>query len=153
MGGLREGAGESARFLTVLFPHDQMQILAYNRALKDLNGHSHDSLLEKLKDLADVQPGGNGRVSAKHELGLLIAGQWYTLRFRSDLTSTSNPIEALDVSLLQNHILAPLLGIDDPRTSSRIRFESSKRCIQYTTSNRASSRSGQSTAVRSTRKV
>lgn len=118
----RKGAGHSSRFLTVIFPHNQMQILAYNRALKDLNGHSEDEFMTKLKTVFEVQSVGDGSVSAKNQLGLFIAGKWHTLKFRPEIANNPNPIDALDVSLLQNHVLAPLLGIDDPRTSQRISF-------------------------------
>ena len=119
---LRQGAGHSARFLTVIFPHDQMQILPYNRVLKDLNGLTPDALLAKLATIFDIQPGGPAKPAQKHELALFLGGQWRTLRFRPQFTATDDPIERLDVTLLQKHVLAPLFGIDDPRTSKRISF-------------------------------
>jgi len=118
----RKGAGHSARFLTVIFPHNQMQILPYNRVLKDLNGHSPEQLLPKLGEVFEVVPQGSAKPAGKHELGFYLGGQWRTLRFRPALTNVSDPIGRLDVTLLQNHVLAPLFGIDDPRTSKRINF-------------------------------
>ncbi len=120
----RKGAGHSAYFLTVIFPHDQMQILPYNRVLKDLNGLTPAQLLEKLDAVFIEQPGTGSAVkpARKHELGLYLAGQWHTLNFRPQFAATKDPVERLDVTLLQKFVLAPLFGIDDPRTSKRINF-------------------------------
>ena len=112
----------SSTFLTVIFPHNQMQILPYNRVLKDLNGLSPSQLLAKLEAVFAIASGGNPTPSGKHDLSLFIGGQWLSLKFRPQLTATSDPIESLDVTLLQKHVLAPLFGIDDPRTSKRINF-------------------------------
>ncbi len=118
----RRGAGESGRFLTVIFPHNQMQILPYNRVLKDLNGMTPEQLREKLAAIFDVVPDGCAQPTGKHELGFYLGGRWTQLRFRTELTSDADPIGRLDVTLLQRHVLAPLFGIDDPRTSKRINF-------------------------------
>jgi uncharacterized protein (DUF1015 family) len=118
----RKGAGHSAWFLSVIFPHDQMQILPYNRVLKDLNGQSAEALLKKLDGVFTIQDAGAPQPARKHELGFYLAGQWRTLQFRPAFTGTNDPIEKLDVTLLQKHVLAPLFGIDDPRTSKRVHF-------------------------------
>jgi uncharacterized protein (DUF1015 family) len=118
----RKGKGSSSTFLTVISPHNQMQILPYNRVLKDLNGQSPSQLLAKLEGVFQIATGGNPKPVGKHELSLFISGQWLSLKFRTQLTNTSDPIEGLDVTLLQKHVLAPLFGIDDPRTSKRINF-------------------------------
>ncbi|HAV64640.1 MAG TPA: DUF1015 domain-containing protein [Verrucomicrobiales bacterium] len=118
----RKGAGHSARFLTVIFPHNQMQILPYNRVVKDLNGRSPEQLVQELAKVFVMEPGSGAAPAAKHQLGLFLAGTWHCLSFRPERTGSSNPIETLDVSLLQNLVLAPLFGIDDPRTSKRISF-------------------------------
>lgn len=119
----RKGAGHSARFLTVIFPHNQMQILPYNRVLKDLNGMSSAQLLEKLDGVFVLQKNnGKAKPEAKHHLGLFLEGAWHTLTFREHFARTRDPIEKLDVTLLQNYVLGPLFGIDDPRTSKRINF-------------------------------
>jgi uncharacterized protein (DUF1015 family) len=118
----RNGAGESARFLTVIFPHNQMQILPYNRVLKDLNGNSPEALLQKLDAIFIIKTPGAAKPARKHELGLFLAGQWHTLNFRPHFAATSDPIEKLDVTLLQKYVLQPIFGIDDPRTSKRINF-------------------------------
>jgi uncharacterized protein (DUF1015 family) len=118
----RHGAGHSGQFLAVIFPHNQMQILPYNRVLKDLNGHSPESLLKKLEAVFEIKSGGSAKPTHKHELGFYFQGQWRTLNFKSQLTATSDPIERLDVTILQKQILAPVFGIDDPRTSKKINF-------------------------------
>jgi uncharacterized protein (DUF1015 family) len=118
----REGAGHSGQFLTVIFPHNQMQILPYNRVLKDLNGHTPEQLLEELAAVFDIQPGGAAVPTQKHELALFFGGKWSKLTFKPQFTATSDPIESLDVTILQKQILAPVFGIDDPRTSKKINF-------------------------------
>jgi uncharacterized protein (DUF1015 family) len=118
----RHGAGESGCFLTVIFPHNQMQILPYNRVLKDLNGLTPAQLLQKLDAVFIIKENGNPRPTRKHELGLYLAGKWHSLFFRPQFAATTDPIEKLDVTLLQKYVLAPLFGIDDPRTSKRINF-------------------------------
>lgn len=118
----RRGTGESAWFLSVIFPHNQMQILPYNRVLKDLNGLTPAELLEKLDAIFIIKPGDALQPARKHEVGLYLNGGWHTLNFRPAFAATSDPIEKLDVTLLQKFVLAPLFGIDDPRTSKRINF-------------------------------
>lgn len=124
----RKGTGRSAFFLAVIFPHNQMQILPYNRVLKDLNGLSPEQLLQEL-DCVFLQrhPQSGHRHPActpvrKHEVALYLNGRWHALEFRPALTSTPDPVESLDVSLLQQHVLNPVFGITDPRTSERIGF-------------------------------
>ena len=118
----RKGAGHSGGFLTVTFPHNQMQILPYNRVLKDLNGLTPAQLLQKLEAVFVINPSGVANPARKHELGLFLAGKWRTLNFRPQFTATNDPIEKLDVTLIQKHVLDPIFGISDPRTSKRINF-------------------------------
>ncbi len=118
----RNGAGHSGEFLTVIFPHNQMQILPYNRVLKDLNGLTPPDLLKKLEEIFYVLRMGMPHPTRKHELGLFMNKRWHTLTFKAKLTAINDPIEKLDVTLLQKNVLAPLFGIDDPRTSKRINF-------------------------------
>ena len=116
------GLGHSGDFLTVIFPHNQMQILPYNRVLKDLNGLTAVQLLQKFDAVFILNPNGAARPTRKHELGLFLAGKWHALNFRPKFVATNDPIEKLDVTLLQKYVLAPIFGIDDPRTSKRINF-------------------------------
>jgi uncharacterized protein (DUF1015 family) len=118
----RNGAGHSGQFLAVIFPHNQMQILPYNRVLKDLNGHSPEQLLKKLEAVFTISKSGDATPKAKHELAFYFQGEWRTLHFKPQFTASSDPIENLDVTILQKQILAPVFGIDDPRTSKRINF-------------------------------
>jgi uncharacterized protein (DUF1015 family) len=118
----RRGAGQSGRFLAVIFPHNQMQILPYNRVLKDLNGMTPEQVLEKLDGPFVIRSDGTAAPSRKHELGFYLNGRWHSLTFRPNFTSADAPVEKLDVTLLQKYVLEPFFGIDDPRTSKRIHF-------------------------------
>ena len=118
----RKGAGHSGGFLTVTFPHNQMQILPYNRVLKDLNGLSPEQLLQKLDVVFVISPNGASRPARKHELGLFLSRKWYALHFRAQFAATNDPMEKLDVTLLQKFVLGPIFGVDDPRTSKQINF-------------------------------
>ena len=117
----RKGAGHSADFLTVIFPHNQMQILPYNRVLKDLNGNSPEQLLQKIGSLYPLSENGKPKPSQKHEIGFYFQRKWRTFSMRP-AQSHSDAVENLDVTILQKNILAPIFGIDDPRTSKRISF-------------------------------
>jgi len=118
----RNGAGHSGQFLAVIFPHDRMQILPYNRVLKDLNGWTPEQLLEILGTVFAIDPNGATASRRNHEVGLYLRGKWHTLVFRQKLLATNQPMEKLDVSLLQKHVFEPVFGIKDPRESDRIQF-------------------------------
>jgi len=118
----RQGGGQSGQFLTVIFPHNQMQILPYNRVLKDLNRLTPAELLKKLAEVFNIIRLGVATPTRKHEMGLFMNRRWHTLTFKPKLIAGKDPIEQLDVSLLQNLVLAPLFGIDDTRTSKKINF-------------------------------
>jgi len=116
----RHGSDGSDGFVTVIFPDHQMQILAYNRVVKDLNGLSQDGFLVKLSEVFEFKD--EGQPQAKNELALYLDGQWRLLKFKPEYTRGGTAEDSLDVALLQHHVLTPILGIDDPRTSSRIDF-------------------------------
>jgi uncharacterized protein (DUF1015 family) len=118
----RQGTGESGRFLAVIFPHNQMQVLPYNRVLKDLNNWTPDQLLEVLRKVFTVNSEGAAAPVREHELGLYFAGKWHALTFRPDFLEKGDSKVLLDVALLQKHVLEPIFGIDDPRTNQRIHF-------------------------------
>lgn len=120
----RQGAGQSGQFLAVIFPHNQMQVLPYNRVLKDLNGWTPKQLVEILGEVFAIDANGAATPTREHELGLYLAGKWHTLAFRRHVLEERDVRESLDVTLLQKHVLEPLFGIDDPRTSKRIHFVS-----------------------------
>jgi len=112
----------SSYFLAVIFPHKQMKILDYNRVVKDLNGHSVAELLEKIAGAFDVVQ-ENQPVSPRRagEFGMYVDGRWYRLAIHSGRVP-DDPVARLDVSLLADNLLAPLLGISDPRRDPRIDF-------------------------------
>jgi len=118
----RHGAGGSAGFLTVIFPHNQLRILPYNRVLKDLQGKTPAEMLAALGRVFVITPDGAASPAGKHQLGLYLAGSWYGLAFREEFTAGRSAIDLLDVSLLQQEVLAPMFEIADPRTSQRIAF-------------------------------
>ena len=119
----RQGTGGSAGFLGVVFPHDQLRILPYNRVLRDLNGHDPESLLAALDRVCEIRDPGSPDPARKQELGLFLGGRWRTLVFRPQAAAlATTAVERLDVALLQAQVLAPVFGIDDPRTSDRIAF-------------------------------
>jgi uncharacterized protein (DUF1015 family) len=118
----RGGSGSSAYFLSVIFPDNQVRILPYNRVLKDLNGLSPAQLLEKLTRVFEIREPGQATPQRREEVGFLLGGQWRTLRFRPELLAGQDAFGRLDVTLLQRQVLAPVFGIEDPRTSQRISF-------------------------------
>lgn len=109
-------------FLAVAFPHDEMQILDYNRVISDLNGMSPEEFLERLGEHFQVRPSaGPAKPEAPRTFGMYLAGTWYALALKS-APLPSDPVGRLDVSILQDRVNAPLLGIADPRTDPRIDF-------------------------------
>ncbi|MDD3153366.1 MAG: DUF1015 family protein [Victivallaceae bacterium] len=115
------GTEEYNYFLAVAFPSDQLAILPYNRALKNLHGHSVAELLALLREKFSTTECADGAVSAQGEFKMYCAGQWYLLRPKFDV-SKLDVIGRLDVSVLQDNVLQPIFGIDDPRTSEEIDF-------------------------------
>lgn len=110
-------------FLAVLFPASQLYIMDYNRLVTDLNGHSKDELFAKLADMFEIaEQSEQFAPKKKGQFGLYIDGKWYCLEAKEKLYNPNDPVENLDVAILQNNVLAPVLGIDDPRTSKRIDF-------------------------------
>ncbi len=119
----RREQASAQRFLAVAFPHRQMRILDYNRLVRDLRGMTPAQFLDKIGGAFAVEPASAPvRPSTPGEFGLYLAGAWHRLRVREDLATIVDPISRLDVSLLADRLLEPLLGIVDPRTDSRIDF-------------------------------
>jgi uncharacterized protein (DUF1015 family) len=110
-------------FLSVIFPHDQMQILDYNRVVRDLNGLSKEDFLARVGEVFDLEL-SNGPVKPVRsgEYGMYLEGQWYRLTIHDERVPADDPVARLDVSLLQDNLIAPILGIDDPRRDDRIDF-------------------------------
>ncbi len=115
---------ESAEyFLAVAFPHDQMRIFDYNRVIKDLNGLSEDAFLARIRERFDVAPAAaQVKPDRPTRFGMYMAGRWYRLDIKPALIPQADPVARLDVSLLQDNLIAPVLGIDDPRRDKRIDF-------------------------------
>lgn len=110
-------------FLSVIFPHHQMKIMDYNRVMTDLNGMDKAGFLQRIAENFSVQPSATPVKPAKPgEFGMYMPGQWYKLNIRPDLIPVNDPVARLDVSLLQNHLISPVLGINDPRRDKRIDF-------------------------------
>jgi uncharacterized protein (DUF1015 family) len=110
-------------FLSVVFPHDQMQILDYNRVVRDLRGQDPESFLERLRMRCRVSPSADPvRPDKQAQFGMYLAGQWYRLELDPGRIPWDDPVSRLDVSLLGNEIIEPLLGIVDPRRDDRIDF-------------------------------
>lgn len=109
-------------FLTVIFPDSQLQILAYNRVVRDLNGLSRDEFLQKLKSQFAVTEGADPQPEHRGQWRMYLDGRWYGLELSADATLPVGTVASLDVSVLQDRLLAPILGIEDVRTDKRIDF-------------------------------
>ncbi len=118
------GEEEFNYFLSVLFPDDQLMIMDYNRCVRDLNGYSEEEFLEKVGEHFSVRCLGEQMAAPekKGEVTMYLAGKWYRLQADRELLAVSDPVRSLDVSLLQEYLLSPVLGIGDPRTDDRIDF-------------------------------
>ena len=110
-------------FLSVLFPDEELMILPYNRVVRDLNGMSSEQFFEKLKEKFELEEIGKEPYAPvqKGTFGMYLDGTWYALKILPQYRS-ADPVKGLDVSILQDHLLAPVLGIGDPRTDKRIDF-------------------------------
>ena len=109
-------------FLAVAFPHNQLKIMDYNRIVKDLNGLSSEAFLAALADKFTVAPSASRSPAAPASFGMFLDGRWYTLTARPGSYPADDPVRSLDVSILQDNLLGPILGIQDPRTDTRIDF-------------------------------
>ncbi len=116
------GKEEYNFFLSVIFPDDEMQILAYNRVVKDLSGRSPEEFLAALSDAFIVESDGKAEPSQPHRFGMYLGGRWYGLQARPGSFDETDPVASLDASILQENLLSPLLGIENPRTDHRIDF-------------------------------
>ncbi len=109
-------------FLAVIFPHDQLRIMDYNRLVKDLNGLTKEQFLAKVGEKFSVSPAATPKPKAVHHVGMYLGNMWYELVAKPGTFDPKDPINSLDVAILQNNLLAPILGITDPRTDKRIDF-------------------------------
>jgi uncharacterized protein (DUF1015 family) len=118
------GNEEFGFFLSVVFPEDHLEILDYNRAVTDLNGLSKEQFIAKLEDHFIIEYKGEiqAKPEQKHSFGMYLDGGWYLLKAKPGIICGSDPVKQLDVSVLQDIVLGPILGITDPRTDKRIDF-------------------------------
>jgi uncharacterized protein (DUF1015 family) len=115
-----DGSEEYNWFLCVLFPGNELKILPYNRAVKDLNGRTPEAFLAEVGSIFTVTPTAGKSPTLPGHACMYLGGKWYDLAWQP--APDASPIDLLDVSILQDRLLRPLLGIDDPRTSKRIDF-------------------------------
>lgn len=118
------GEEEFNYFLSVVFPYDQLCILPYNRVVRDLNGLTVKAFLAAMKFHFELMlmPGFPCKPVEKHCMGMYVDGQWYHLKAWPDVYEKKDVVGQLDVSILQEKVLSPILGIEDPRTDQRISF-------------------------------
>ena len=117
------GEEEFNYFLAIAYPDNQLEVLDYNRTVKDLNGLTEEEFLKAIEEKFMVNVlEGPVKPKRKHTFGMYINNTWYELEAREDTFNDDDPMERLDVSILQNNLLAPILGIDDPTKSDRIEF-------------------------------
>ncbi len=117
------GEEEFNFFLSVAFPDDELEIMDYNRVVKDLNGMSQEEFLSSLSHSFEVEKvDAQYKPTNRHTFGMLIENDWYKLTSKEQIIDESDPVKRLDVSILQDNLLSPILGIDDPKTNDRIDF-------------------------------
>ena len=114
---------EYEKVLAVLFPHNQLRIMDYNRAVKDLNGLTPREFQEKISCRFTIKQNFAEKSPQKfHDFGMYLQGQWYQLTIKEGVYNDRDPVARLDAAILQDHLLAPVLGINNPRTDDRILF-------------------------------
>ncbi len=117
------GSEEYNSFLTVIFPENQLNIMPYNRVVRDLNGNDAAGFIDKISECFDVIPSATQVVpSQRHHFGMYLDGNWFSLNAKSTIINEKDTVDRLDVSILQNNLLSPLLGIHNPRIDKRIHF-------------------------------
>ena len=117
------GEEEFNYFLAIAYPDNQLEVLDYNRTVKDLNGLTEEEFLKAIEEKFMVNVSKEPvKPKRKHTFGMYMNNTWYELEAREDTFNENDPMERLDVSILQNNLLAPILGIDDPTKSDRIEF-------------------------------
>ena len=116
------GEEEFNYFLSVLFPDEELMIMPYNRVVKDLNGYSKEEFIKKIEEKFEIEESAAAVEPAyKAEFGMSLDEKWYKLKAKKDILS-DDPVDGLDVAILQNNLLEPVLGIHDPKTDKRIDF-------------------------------
>ncbi|MBU3161619.1 DUF1015 family protein [Clostridium frigoris] len=119
------GEEEFNYFLSVIFPDNDLYVMDYNRVVSDLFGNSFDEFMNKVSDKFDItifEGIGQFKPEVQRTYGMFLEGKWYKLEAKEGTFNLNDPVERLDVSILQKNLLEPILGIDDPRTNARIDF-------------------------------
>ncbi|HPK54242.1 MAG TPA: DUF1015 family protein [Smithellaceae bacterium] len=117
------GIQEYEKVLAVFFPHNQLRIMDYNRAVRDLNGLTPQTFKEKISSCFTITSGSGVKAPRKfHDFGMYLQGEWYKLTIKEGVYDDRDPVARLDAAILQEHLLAPILGIHNPRTDDRIKF-------------------------------
>ena len=120
---LHNGEEEYNFSLTVIFPENQLNIMPYNRVVRDLNGKTTPEFIDQVREVFEVTPCPAAILPAeRHHFGMYLDGCWYHLHARQTVVNEKDTVDRLDVSILQNNLLDPLLGIHNPRTDKRIHF-------------------------------
>jgi uncharacterized protein (DUF1015 family) len=114
--------GEHGVFLAVVFPHDQMQILAYNRVVRDVKGRSQAELRAEIGKVLDLTPADRPEPDGPLSFGVFLEGRWWQARVRPGSFDAKDPVASLDCSILQDQVLAPIFGIADPRRDTNVDF-------------------------------
>lgn len=109
-------------FLAVVFPAEQLYIMDYNRVVKDLTGRTAEQFMAELGKIFDIKESADKKPSRKNEFGMYLGNKWYRMTVKPQFNGGADPIKSLDVSILQDNMLGPLLNITDPRTDKRIDF-------------------------------
>jgi uncharacterized protein (DUF1015 family) len=109
--------------LAVFFPHTQLKVMDYNRAVKDLNGLTPEKFIEKISSNFTVTNNFKDRSPRQlHDFGMYLGGEWYKITIKEGVYNANDPVASLDAAILQDHLLYPVLGIKDPRVDDRIKF-------------------------------
>lgn len=121
--GKYTGDEEFNFFLSIIYPDSELEVLDYNRTVKDLNNLTKEEFLDRVKEKFIIKHSADRvKPNKKHTFGMYLEKKWYLLEAKGGTYNINDPVEQLDVSILQNNLLNPILGIDDPRKSKRIAF-------------------------------
>ena len=127
------GEEEYNFFLSVIFPHNQLYVMDYNRVVKDLNGLTTEQFISNVKEKFEVSEYSNVtpyKPTEMHTFGMYIGGHWYKISAKEEIINADDPVKSLDVAILQDNLLHPILGIGDPRKDKRIDFVGGIRGLQ-----------------------
>jgi uncharacterized protein (DUF1015 family) len=118
-----DAVNEYESVLAVFFPHTQLRVMDYNRAVKDLNGLTPEKYLEKISSCFTVSKNFTARSPQQlHDFGMYLGGEWYKITIKKGTYNESDTVASLDAAILQEHLLYPVLGVKDPRVDERIKF-------------------------------